>query len=211
MQEILVFGAGGHGKVVFDILAEAGLYRVTGFVDPAKAGQAHCGLPIFASIPKSCTAGIVAIGDNWRRSEAVAETRASHPTFRFVSAIHPRATVARDVKIGDGTVVMAGAVINPGTVVGAHCIVNTGATIDHDSTLGDYSSVAPGATLGGNCGVGEYAAISLGAKLIHRISIGDKAVVGAGAVVIADVPAGVIAYGVPCKVIRPREKDSPYL
>ena len=106
---------------------------------------------------------------------------------------------------------MAGAVINSGTQVGRHCIVNTSARVDHDSVLGDFVSVAPGATLGGSVHVGEYSAISLGASVIHGITIGHDTVIGAGAVVVRNVDSNVVAYGVPARVVRRRERGQRYL
>jgi sugar O-acyltransferase (sialic acid O-acetyltransferase NeuD family) len=201
-RRILLFGAGGHSSVVREIVRAAGNYEIVAVIDRSNED---------ASGSFGVQAGIVAIGDNFARSRVVARVRELLPDFQFVTAVHPAAVIAEGVEVGPGTVVMPGVCISPGTRIGAHCIVNTGATLDHDDTLGDFASVAPGVTAGGNVSVGAFSAVGLGASLIHGISIGDHSVIGAGAVVVRNVPAHVVAYGNPSRVVRAREAGAPYL
>ena len=155
--------------------------------------------------------GIVAIGDNWTRARVVARIRELQPDFQFVTAIHPDVCVARDVSIGEGTVVMAGAVVNTGTRIGAFCILNTRCSVDHECTLGEFSSVAPGVVTGGCVAIGPFSAVGIGATLIHEVRIGEHTVVGAGATVVNDVPDHVVVYGTPARFVRSREAGEPYL
>jgi sugar O-acyltransferase (sialic acid O-acetyltransferase NeuD family) len=218
MANVIVIGASGHAKVVIDVLASSD-QRVVGLVDRDKPiGSTHFGHPILgieANLPSLLARydamPIVAIGDNWVRSQVVARVRALVPEVTFAKAVHPNACIANGAVVGEGTVVMAGAVVNPDTRIGAHCIVNTKASIDHDGEMNDFSSIAPGATLGGSVRVGAFAAISLGASVIHGRSIGEHVVVGAGAVVIDDIPARSVAYGVPARVVRARAPGDRYL
>lgn len=201
-ERILLFGSGGHCKVVRDIILQAAAYDIVAIIDKADEDN----LARF-----DVSAGIVAIGDNWVRSQVVARIVQQLPNFQFVTAIHPSAVIGSDVKVGAGTVIMAGSCINPGGRIGVHCIVNTGAILDHDNVLGDYTSVAPGVATGGMVSIGSFSAIGVGTSIIHAISVGDHTVIGAGAVVVSDIPSGVVAYGAPCKVIRSREQGTPYL
>ena len=155
--------------------------------------------------------GIVAIGDNHRRLEIVERIQKLVKSFEFVTVIHPSAVVAKSVTLGAGTVVMAGAVINPGTKVGHHCIINTRASIDHDNQIEDFVSLGPGAITGGCVKIGRGTAIALGAKIIDGINIGAQTVIGAGATVLADAQDLVVAYGTPARVIRDRKAGDPYL
>jgi len=219
-MKILILGASGHAKVIINLIELAGQHEVVGLVaeDRPEDGT-FCGYPVVGGVEdldavcrEYAVAGLVAgVGDNFRRSEVIRRATEICPDSRFVSAAHPSAQIAGDVELGVGTVVMAGAVLNPGMQVGRHCIVNTGACVDHDGLLSDFVSVAPGATLGGNVRVGEGSAISLGASVIHGITIGADTVIGAGAVVVRDIPANVVAYGVPARVIRSRAKGDRYL
>lgn len=113
--------------------------------------------------------------------------------------------------VGEGTVLMAGSVVNSDTVIGKHCIVNTKASVDHDCDVSDFSSLAPGVTLGGTVTVGEFSAISVGASVAHSKVIGAHTVVGAGAVVVRDIPSLVVAYGIPARVVRARVQGDKYL
>ena len=205
-ESVVVFGAGGHAKVIVDILEQMGKFRIAALVAPNGAGTKVMGYPVVAAIPKGVKAGVIGIGDNFRRSQVAEEI----PGFRFVAAVHPSAILGRGVEIGAGTVVMAGAVINPETKIGKHCIVNTRASIDHDCTLGDFASVGPGSTLGGKVKLGSFTAFGLGANCIHEITIGEHSVIGAGAAVVENIPALSVAYGNPCKVARKRNPGDPY-
>jgi sugar O-acyltransferase (sialic acid O-acetyltransferase NeuD family) len=202
-ERILLIGAGGHGKVVADVLLSAGRPAV-GFIDYKPGLIAH-GLPLVPHMdPAGCA--IIAVGDNWKR-EQLAEQHRPWAT----AAVHRTAVIGGDVEIGEGTVVMAGAVVNPGVRIGRHCIINTGSRIDHDCTIEDYSSIGPGTTLGGGVKVGRGTAVGLGSSVVHRIVIGEYTVVGAGALVLKDLPAQVVAYGCPARVVSPRKREDTYL
>ena len=217
---IVVVGAPGHGLVVVDIVRRQGRDALIGFLDSGKpVGAGPAGLPILGPgeavvdlmAVHGFSACLVAVGHNEIRRRCVAMLRTKLPELRFATAIHPSAVVAEGVEIGEGTVVMAGAVINPGCRIGRHCIVNTGACLDHESVMGDFSSLAPGVVTGGNVLIGEGAAIGLGASIIHGMSIGRETVIGAGAVVVKDIPANVVALGVPARVTRKRQSCEKYL
>jgi sugar O-acyltransferase (sialic acid O-acetyltransferase NeuD family) len=219
-QRIVIVGASGHAKVVADIVEREGRFAIAGLVDSFRGtGEAAFGYRLLGdeqalpALMKSEGIGgvLIAIGDNWQRARVAQSIARLAPQLAFVTAVHPSAAVARDAVLGAGCVVMAGAVVNPGTRLGQHCIVNTRASIDHDGSLGDFASLAPGATLGGNVVLGEFAAVGLGANIIHRRRVGAHAVVGAGALVLDDIPERCVAYGVPARVARSREQGEPYL
>jgi sugar O-acyltransferase (sialic acid O-acetyltransferase NeuD family) len=153
----------------------------------------------------------VAIGDNWARGELTQRALAQVPALQLATVIHPAAQIARGVEIGEGSVAMAGVVVNYPARIGRGCILNTRSSLDHDGELGEFASLAPGATLGGNVVVGAYSAVGLGANVIHRVAIGEHTVVGAGALVLDDLPPNVVAYGSPARVVRERRADEPYL
>lgn len=120
----------------------------------------------------------------------------------WISLTHPSAIVCETSTIGEGSVVMHGAIIQTDVQIGRHCIVNTAASIDHDCKIGDYTHIAPRATLCGGVTVGECSWIGAGAVVIPGVTIGHNVVIGAGAVVIRDIPDSVVAYGNPCQVVR---------
>lgn len=214
MQEVVVFGAGGHAKVVIDILKQDARYKIAAVLSKNTELKTFQNLPHFfydSEIIQTYSRGIVAIGDNFLRSEVVKQIISINPEFQFINAIHPKAVVAGDCTMGKGNVLMAGAVVNSGSAIGNHVILNTHSSVDHDVMLESFCSIAPGAILGGNCSVGSFTAISLGARLIHGINIGSHTIIGAGALVLKDIPDYSVAYGSPCKIIRKRFAGEKYL
>ncbi|MDQ6886344.1 MAG: NeuD/PglB/VioB family sugar acetyltransferase [Gemmatimonadota bacterium] len=219
-MDIIVVGASGQAKVIVDIVEREGAHRVVGVVShDGVAGGTFLGYPVLGRdvdlVPLvsggKADGALLAIGDNWVRGRLAESLRRSLPGLPFPTAIHPTAAIGRDVTIGEGTVIMAGAVINGPTRIGRHCAILARSSVDHDSILGDFSSLAPGVSQGGGVTVGEYAAIGVGASVRHGIRIGAHTVVGAGAAVVADLPDLVVAYGVPARVARSREQGERYL
>ena len=220
MENIVIIGSSGHAKVIIDIVHQEGKYKIVGLLDRFRnMGEQTLGYPILGNeeqLPELIKAhalkgAIVAIGDNFIRSKVVARIKVISPNLPFVNAIHPKASIATDVSIGDGTVIMSGVSINPCSSIGSFCILNTNSSLDHDSILEDFASLAPHATTGGNCIIGKFSAIGIGATLIHGIRIGEQTVIGAGSLVIKSIDSFSVAYGTPAKWIRDREAGDKYL
>jgi sugar O-acyltransferase (sialic acid O-acetyltransferase NeuD family) len=208
-RDILIFGAGGHARVVWDAILSHGLYRPVAFVVDHPDTGTFLGLPLVAQaevamlgVPK----GVIAIGDNHVRSHIADTIIRRFPDFEFVTIVHPRSTVGRNVHLSDGVVVLPNAVINSGAKVGPHGVVNTAAVVEHDCVLGAFATVAPNASLAGNVRLGDRAYIGIGACVIQNLTIGADTLVGAGSVVVHDLPDGIVAFGNPCRVVR---KHSP--
>jgi sugar O-acyltransferase (sialic acid O-acetyltransferase NeuD family) len=203
MTDLVVLGAGGHGKVVADILLALG-EPVAGFVDDGRPiGSNVLDLPVLGPLEWLATRACrveLGIGDNPTR--AWLARRCLELGCEIVVAIHPRAVVAGSARVERGAVVMAGAIVNPSAVIGQGAIVNTGAVIEHDCVLGEFSHVSPNAALGGGCVVGELAHVGIGATMLPLTSVGARTIVGGGALVACDLPEGVIAVGVPARVRR---------
>ncbi len=214
-EKVAIWGAGGHGAVVADIVQLEGRYALAGFLDDGESGRAggrYLGLPILGGrthLPRLAAQGVRYIlwgfGDNAARLQ-LSELVAEHGLCLAV-AIHPQATVARSAEVGPGTVIAAGAVVNPAAVIGASVIVNTCASVDHHCIVEDGAHIAPGVHLASHVVVGRGAWVGVGASVRERVRIGAKSIIGVGAAVVADIPAGVVAYGVPATVINPAKDD----
>jgi sugar O-acyltransferase (sialic acid O-acetyltransferase NeuD family) len=220
MEKIVIVGASGHAKVVIDIVEQAGCFEIAGLVDrDSVIGSRVCGYPVLGreeQLPAlardhDLLGLLIAIGDNYVRSQVADRVGGTCPGLPLVSAVHPRATIARDVTIGAGTVIMAGAVVNPGCKIGLGCILNTNSSLDHDCRMDDFSSLAPRVAIGGNCRIGSHSAIGIGTTVIHGISICEHVVVGAGSTVLGDVMPCHVVYGTPARVIRRRTPGDRYL
>jgi sugar O-acyltransferase (sialic acid O-acetyltransferase NeuD family) len=200
-ESIVVFGAGGHAKVVADAIRAQGKYLITAVVDPGKAETSFCGLTVRDNeLSLTPTNFIVAVGNNQLRKELFNQLRATG--WRPASIIHPTAIVAAGATISSGTVIVAGSIINPEASIGQNCIINTGATIDHDCVIGDHAHVAPGCNVAGNVTLEEGVFLGIGSRVIDSISIGAWSTVGSGGAVIGDVPSQTTVVGVPARPVR---------
>ena len=205
----VIVGAGGHGRVVLDILMRAGSHRVIGFLDsnPDLRGRRMDGVPILGGIEvlpdlrKDGLAGaVVAIGDNGvRRSFA---DQIEELGIELINAIHPSANLAHNVTLGRNVVIAAGALVCAHCQIGDSVILNTGCIVDHESMIGTAAHICPGARLAGRVTVESGAFVGIGATVLQGLRIGCEAVVGGGAVVIRDVPALTTVVGVPARTAR---------
>ena len=207
MSSLLIFGAGGHGKVVAETARAIGSWNEIMFADDAYPQvKSVDGYPVIAdfsgarSMVGDLTDVIVAIGDNRKRSDLTMELRQSG--FNLVTLIHPAAVVAKSAHIETGTVIFAQAVVQAAARIGSAAIVNTAATVDHDCVVGDGVHLSPGVHLGGEVQVGDNSWLGVGATVINRIAIGRDVTVGAGSCVIGNLPDGVTVVGVPARPIR---------
>jgi len=206
-SDIYLYGCGGHGKVILDILQCQGR-NVKAFVDdhpPTGLNYIH-GVPILptkvalSTVGRNTSAWIVSIGNNLVR-QSISQKLVSQG-YSFTTAIHPSAQIGMGVKIGAGTVIMANVVINCDTAIGQHAIINTGATVDHDCLIGDYVHIAPGSALCGQVNLGSGVFIGVGSALCPMVQIGSYTTCGAGSLVLHSLPANSLAYGSPAKVVR---------
>ena len=55
--------------------------------------------------------------------------------------------------------------------------------------------------------IGSRVWVGGGVHMDHGITIGDDSIIGAGSVITRDIPAGVVAAGAPCRVIREIRAD----
>ena len=208
MNRFAIIGAGGHARVVIDVLGS----RIDAVVwgcfddDPSLHGGECSGVPVkrpvdMLVVERPLIDGvIVAIGDNEDRVRLARLVRAAG--FLLISPVHPSAIVARSATVGASTVVMAGVVIQPGALLGENVIVNTGSTVDHDCVLEEGSQLAPGVHLAGSVRVGARSTLGIGTVVIPNRRIGRDCLVGAGSVVIRDIPDGTVAFGAPAVARR---------
>lgn len=206
-ERVVVLGAGGHAKVVIEILEEQEQFEIAGCVSGEPGGEV-LGVPIVGDdriLPALYAEGVrkafVAIGENRARRNAMACAAAEG--FELINAVSQHSVISPRAQLGRGITVMPGAVVNVMSCIGDGAIVNTGATIDHDCDIGPWAHVAPGANLAGGVTIGEGVFLGMGSRVLPCVSVGPWTTVGAGAVVIADLPGGVTAVGVPAVV---REK-----
>jgi sugar O-acyltransferase (sialic acid O-acetyltransferase NeuD family) len=178
----LLIGAGGHAKAVVEA-GRASFGDPTAYVDPNPADWLavaqirsdldvkESNLPVIIGVGGVCTAELV------KRLELLDEYLARGHFAPVV--VHPYAYVSHSARLESGTIVLAGAIIQPAVAIGRGVIVNTRAVIEHDSTIGDGAHVAPGAVVLGGCRVGRCAMIGANAVVLPGTSVADEALVPA--------------------------------
>lgn len=201
-DKLLIIGASGHGKVIADIALKMNKWKSIAFLDDDESIKSSMGIAV---IGKSADAFkyikdydiFVAIGNNVTREkiqEKLEAEGANIPTL-----VHPNAVIGEQVKFGNGTVVMAGVVINCCTEIGKGCIINTGSTIDHDNLIEDYVHISPGVHTAGTVKIGKGTWLGVGSKVSNNLNIISGCKVGAGAVVVKDITEAGTYVGVPAR------------
>lgn len=215
-ESFLIWGGGGHGKVVADIVRATG-GTLVGFIDrdPAKLrkvvepggasvviSEADLMALLASKRPLSDIEGAttiaLGIGDNVSRVTSLR----SASSVSIAKLVHPSAIVSDSSSLGRGTVVFPLAVINAASRVGEGVIVNSGAIIEHDCVVGDGAHIAPGSVLTGGVAVGARTTVGAGAVILPGVRVGCDALVGAGAVVTRDVPDHAKVAGIPAKLLN---------
>lgn len=195
--KVTLYGASGHCKVVIDILNLKEI-PIEQIVDDNAGIVSLGGIPVVLSKEFTKLDNlIISIGDNLTRKKISKKNKAN-----YIKLIHPKTTISPFATIENGTVVMAGAIINSDCKIGLHCIINTRALIEHDCTIGNFAHISPKAALAGNVSVGEGTHIGMGALVIPGIKIGKWATIGAGTVIIKDVPDYAVVVGNPGRILK---------
>ena len=204
-RKVVIIGAGGHAKVIADIIIKSG-DEVVGFLDD-NIEKDTIVIDNYKVIGKTedCLKlkenkelyFIIAIGNNFTRKDI-----AEKYNLNYYTAIHPTAVIGMQVQIEEGTVIMANTCINTNTKIGKHCIINTGAIDEHDNIIDDYVHISPNATLCGTVIVGEGTHIGAGSVIKNNITITNNCIIGAGAIVVKNIEESGIYVGIPAKLIK---------
>ena len=204
-EKIILIGGGGHSRVLAELIRMSGEYEIMGILDSGlEAGAAVSGITVLGNdellpglnvngIKNACIA-VGSIKDNTKRKELYELARSSG--FYVPHLIHPRAVVSKtDTDISEGVQIMAGAMVQAGSVIGENTIINTGAIVEHDCTIGRNVHICPGAVVCGGSSIGDNSFIGAGATVIQGIEISNDTAVRAGALVHKNLPEGILLKG----------------
>lgn len=216
-EKIVLYGGGGHCKVIISILKKLNRFLIDGIIDDdkSKINQSILGIKIkytsddLTDIYNSGIKNIfISFGSlGYPKLRIKTYHRVKKIGFNLPVIISNEALINEEVYIDEGTVIMPGVIINPGTEIGKNCIINSGAIIEHDNLIGNFAHIASGAVLSGTVKIGENSHIGTGTTIIQNISIGENCIIGAGSVVVRDVDDKKVVYGVPAKFKRYQEVD----
>lgn len=203
IEKVIIIGAGGHSKSVFDAINNED-YEIVGFLDDNKEGT-HIGLPIFGKSLESIAdykayKYFVAIGD-------VAPRRMWYEKLQkygvdIINIIDKTAIISSSAKIGTGNFVGKYAVINADAVIGNNNVINTKALVEHECVVGNHTHLSTSSVINGNVVIEDGVFLGSGAICIGQLRVGTNSTIGAGSVITKDVEANVTVVGVPGHVIK---------
>ena len=206
---IIVYGGGGHGKSLIDLLRACGNYRIVGIVDDgrqpsAQGGPTIMGLPVlgggdalgelYAQGVRLAVNAVGGIGNVAVRIKVF--QRLAQAGFSCPAVIHPTAFVEPSATLAPGVQIFPHAYVGSEARLGFGCIVNTGAIVSHDCVLGDYTNISPGAMLAGEVEIGAATLVGMGVTINLQVQIGAGARIGNSAIVKDHVPQkGIVRAG----------------
>ena len=214
MRKIVVLGAGGLASEVLNLLEENNLqkeqWEILGCLDAAydpEHPRSVLGYPIlgndsWAEKRREPICAVCAVGDPAIRKKMIDWYRSNCPAVSFPPIIHKKASVTKYSSIGAGVIICNGSQVSVETEIGDFSIVDLACTVSHGSKIGAFSTVHPASNISGNVNIGDLTEIGTGTKIIQGVHIGDRTIIGAGSVVVRDIPESVVAFGVPCRVVR---------
>jgi sugar O-acyltransferase, sialic acid O-acetyltransferase NeuD family len=208
---VILLGAGGHGRVLLDVLIQQS-FEVLAISDPGyKTNQSIWNIPLIndQAILKypinevHLVNGLGSTSDTAKRRYLYDYFKAKG--YHFATIIHDSAIISPRAELAEGVQVMAGAIVQTGTKIASNSIINTKAVVEHDCVIGKHVHIASGAVLCGGVHIKDQTHIGASATIIQSLSIGKRSIIGAGAVVLSDIPEATVAVGVPARIIKYRE------
>lgn len=212
LKHVIGLGAGGHAKVVIEILNQYNGYEISGLLDanPDLWGEKVMGISVLGDDNylnslydrgiRHAFIGIGSTGDTSIRRQLF--EKAQERGFEIISAIHPQSTISPSAELGRGATIMPGAIINSFAKLGDNVIVNSGAIVEHDCTIGNHVHIATGAVIASTVEIGEGSHIGAGSTIRQSITIGHGVIVGAGSAVVTDISDDLVVGGIPAKILR---------
>lgn len=217
LTAIVGLGAGGHGRMIADILSRSGDYSLAAWLDSdvSSHGTSVCDAPvlgddsklpeIFSEKLNQAFVGLGSVGDASLRRKVAASALEAGMELPVIT--DPTALVSSTSQVGDGVCIFPHAIINCSCSIGCCAIINTRATVEHDCQIGEYCHLAPASVIGGGCVIGKGTHIGIGAVVREGITIGENVIVGAGAVVVSNVASGATVTGVPAREFDRRNQS----
>lgn len=191
MKKLILVGAGGHCKSCIDVVEKTGEYCITGLIDlKEKIGEKVLGYPIIdcddnlKKYINSETYFLITLGQiksAKKRLESYLYLKSCGA--KFAKVISPRAYVSKYTKIGEGTIVMHGAIINASVEVGENCIINTKALLEHDTVVGNTCHISTGVILNGGVKVCDNSFVGSNSTLVQGVYIPFGSFIKAGSLV----------------------------
>lgn len=216
MRDLIIVGAGGHGREMVDIVEAindvAPTWNLLGFLDdgpqaPELSRRRAPLLGAVADLEHLDAAYVIGIGAP--RVKAHLDALISPWGHTAATLVHPQATVGGENHFDQGVVLAAGARVTTNVTLGRHVQLNVNAVVSHDCRVGDHSTLSPGTHLNGAVSVAEAVFFGTGSIVVPGVSIGAEAIIGAGTVVLDDITEGATVVGVPGRTTEAERTTPP--
>ena len=195
MDKILLIGAGGHARSCIDVLEEENQFEIAGLIEKGESiSNESLGYPVIGIdddlkvLRRQYKNALITVGQiKSPKIRIKLYQLLKELDFTLPAIISPHAHVSKHAQIGEGSIIMHGAIVNANTKIGNNCIINNKSLIEHDAVIGDHCHIATGAILNGKVTVGYESFIGSGAITKQSIIIGNRCVIGAGTVIKTDI------------------------
>jgi len=220
MKNIVIFGSGGHAKVILnEILELKNKYNFFGFVDSLKKNgtkivsinKKNFWVIDIKNIKNKNLYGIIGIGDNYLRYKNFKLFKNQFKYIKWETLISKNCIIKSNVKIGSGSVILANSFIGSGSKIEDHCIINSSNSIDHDNNFNSFSSTGPGVITGGNVRVKKFSHLGIGCVIKNNVAISENVVCGGKSFINKNCKKNSVYFGIPSKFIRLRKLGQKYL
>ena len=199
-KRLIGIGAGGHTKMIVDILNDNKNYKLIGLIDKSDRNN-YLNIPIIGSdkdlkhLIKSVKNIFIGVAhlDNTKKNKSIFN-KIKKIGYNVISVCHKTAIISKTSHYGEGIKVFARGIINSGSTIESNVLVNTGSIVEHDCHICSHAQIAPGAILGGDVYVGEGSIVGMGARVIQGVKIGKYCMIGAGSIITKDVPNNTVIY-----------------
>jgi len=219
MKKIVIFGTGGHAKIILSELLKQKNYNQIIFISKEKKKYLYFNKKKYKIIKnfkikssdRDKTYGVIAIGDNYLRYKLYKKYSKIYPKLVWATIKSKDAIVNKNVKLSPGSMIITGSIINAGSIIGKHCIINTKSSIDHDNIFSDFSSAGPGVITGGKVKVGKLSHIGIGSVVCQNVDIANNTIIGGKSFVNKNCEKNSVYFGTPAKKRKNRKTGSKYL
>lgn len=210
-KKLTIAGCGWHAHIVAELAELTGKYSQVHLLDRDWPTKTFWGdWPVIGGfdvleldLASAANEFFVALGDNGARINLC--SKIVQNGGKLATLIHPYAFVSPRARLQHGTLICAGAIVQPYVSIGMGCIVNTAATVDHHCELADGVHLSPGVHLSGNVRIGKTTWIGTGASVRDKLSIGENIIIGVGASVVNDICEEGVYTGIPAKIVKKSE------
>ena len=199
MKKIILIGDGGHAHACIDVIEQCKKYSIAGLIVKKKLVSKVFGYPVLGTdkelteILKKIKHAFISVGQiKTPKIRINLYKKALKAGFKFPIITSPFGYVSPRAKIGEGTIIMHGAVVNANAIIGKNCIINTSCIVEHDVIVADHCHVSTGAILNGKVSLGQGCFVGSGSVVKENVKIGNNCVIGANIFLRQNIASGVI-------------------